>query len=190
MDPPRLLFVHKSSSSKSFSHSSKQEAQEINRHVQLGRSHKHYKHLALNRWRRPFLLRSNIASLSSQVESSHSIPRGVPEIPGSFGGGCTTQRTCEQHLRPAKQGHSTENQRIVPPTTKNFAPSSQLPSETSFKLIQYDPERPAPENPPAVRSNAVQYQWKRSKKVRPRGRKSKVPKTPDLSSQQDSRTRG
>jgi hypothetical protein len=70
------------------------------------------------------------------------------------------------------------------------ASSLRSPPETSFQLIQYDPTKTAPETTHAVRSNAVRYQWKRSKEVRPRGRKSRVPGTSDLSSQQPPRTLG
>lgn len=188
MDPPRLQFVHKSSSSKSLSHSSKQETQEINRHVQLGRKHERYKRLASSRWPLPFPFHKNTSPLHSQVEATHNIPSTVSEIAGSGGDGNTTQTTYEQHLRSLQYGGLNEGQRIVSLPTMNSAPSSRSPLEPSFQLIRYDPVRTVSESTHAVRSNAVRYQWKRSKEVRPRGRKSKVPKTSDLSSQQVSVT--
>jgi len=66
--------------------------------------------------------------------------------------------------------------------------SSRTPLESSFQLIQYDPMKTTPESTHTIRSNAVRYQWKRSKEVRPRGRKSRVPETSDLCSQQASVT--
>ncbi|KAJ9608757.1 hypothetical protein H2200_006528 [Cladophialophora chaetospira] len=60
-------------------------------------------------------------------------------------------------------------------------------SEALIQVIQYNPAKTAPEDAHAIRSNAVRYQWERSKEVRPRGRKSKVPKSLALAPEQASR---
>ncbi len=56
-------------------------------------------------------------------------------------------------------------------------------SETSIQFIRYNPIEAAPEDYHAIRSNAVRYQWERSREVRPQGRKSKVPADRDREKQ-------
>jgi hypothetical protein len=132
--------------------------------------------------------RNNTSPVPSPVEVTHHLPRAVSSIPGSGYDGNPKQTTCEKHLRPLQYESLVESQRNVPKTARNSTSSSQLPSMPSFQLIQYNPVKPTPEVTHAVRSNAVRYQWKRSKAVRPRGRKTKVPDTSELSSQRATRT--
>lgn len=131
---------------------------------------------------------NNRSPLPSPVEVTHNLPRVVSSIPGSGYDGNPKQTTCERHIRPLQYESLAEGQRIVPKTATNSTSPSRLPSMPSFQLIQYNPMKPTPEMTHAVRSNAVRYQWKRSKAVRPRGRKTKVPETSELSSQRATRT--
>lgn len=132
--------------------------------------------------------RSNTSPLPAPVELTHDLPRAVSPIPGSGYDGSPKQTSCEQRLRPLQIESHVEGQRIVQKTAKKSTSSSQVPSMSSFQLIQYNPMKPTPEITHAIRSNAVRYQWKRSKAVRPKGRKAKVPESPELSSQRATRT--
>jgi hypothetical protein len=187
MDRPGLLFVHQNSSLGSLSCSSKQEKQEINRHVQLGRKHERYKKLVWDRWHLPFVFRRNTSPPRSQPIAAHSVPRTVSANDGSGSGRTTTQTTHEQPWRSLQSGHASERRRNVSQTNMESAP---VPPDNPFQLIQYDPAKTAPESIHAIRSNAVRYQWKRSKEVRPKGRKSRMPQPPMSSSQPTSGTRG
>jgi len=94
---------------------------------------------------------SNTGPVPPRVENTQYLPEPMSAIPGSPYSENTKQKTTKQ------------------------TPSSEVSSMPSFQLIQYNPLKTTPETTHAVRSNAVRYQWKRSKAVRASGRKTKVP---------------
>ena len=69
----------------------------------------------------------------------------------------------------------TQSEAVRPQIEKKPASSLRSASDTSVQFIRFDPTKAAPEDSHAIRSNAVRYQWERSKEVRSQGRKSKVP---------------
>lgn len=120
--------------------------------------------------------------LPSHVELAQSPPK-LPTIPGCPRGRNGKQSISDQQPR-SLEDKSVPDQSTSSRTAKSSSSSSGSSSPRTFQLVQYDPLRKkTPESIHAVRSNAVRYQWKRSKAVRPRGRKTKVPETTGLSSQ-------
>lgn len=116
----------------------------------VGPSPQHVRRPVTTETREP-CFQSDTGPVPPHVEKTQTLPKAMSAIPGS--------------------PHS-ENNNLK--TTKSTS-SSEVPSMPSFQMIQYNPLKTTPETTHAIRSNAVRYQWKRSKAVRARGRKTKVP---------------
>lgn len=121
--------------------------------------------------------------LPSHIDITQSVPK-LSTIPGSPRPRNGKQTTGDQQPR-SLENDSIPSHNTVSNTAKNPTSASGSSSPASFQLVHYDPsKKTAAESIHAVRSNAVRYQWKRSKAVRPRGRKTKVPETTDSPSRQ------